>query len=205
MKFNELGRSMVEMLGVLAIIGVLSVGAIAGYSKAMFKYKLNKHAESINILLNNSLNISHQLDASGNIVDADGAIYYSTILQKLGLIPDGISLTANSTRPFRDIFNNMIWIFYYPSKNYYGMVISFQSSSQGKKICYNVVSMTKENSPNLWLLETKFKNDYYGLLYGDNYCNNQNLKCLNNLTINEVNDLCNVCDENTCNFYILWK
>ncbi len=31
------GRSMVEMLGVLAIIGVLSVGAIAGYSKAMIK------------------------------------------------------------------------------------------------------------------------------------------------------------------------
>ena len=35
-RFNkESGRSMVEMLGVLAIIGVLSVGAIAGYSKAM--------------------------------------------------------------------------------------------------------------------------------------------------------------------------
>ena len=30
------GRSMVEMLGVLAIIGVLSVGAMNGYSKAMF-------------------------------------------------------------------------------------------------------------------------------------------------------------------------
>ena len=38
------GRSMVEMLGVLANIGVLSVGAIAGYSKAMMKYKLNKQA-----------------------------------------------------------------------------------------------------------------------------------------------------------------
>ena len=38
------GRSMVEMLGVLAIIGVLSVGAIAGYGKAMTKYKLNKQA-----------------------------------------------------------------------------------------------------------------------------------------------------------------
>ena len=38
------GRSMVEMLGVLAIIGVLSVVAIAGYSKAMMKYKLNKQA-----------------------------------------------------------------------------------------------------------------------------------------------------------------
>ena len=43
---KEQGRSMVEMLGVLAIIGVLSVGAIAGYSKAMFKYKLNKPLKS---------------------------------------------------------------------------------------------------------------------------------------------------------------
>lgn len=42
MKINQNGRSMVEMLGVLAIIGVLSVGAIAGYSKAMHKYKFNK-------------------------------------------------------------------------------------------------------------------------------------------------------------------
>ena len=32
---NSFGRSMIEMLGVLAIIGVLSVGGIAGYSKAM--------------------------------------------------------------------------------------------------------------------------------------------------------------------------
>ena len=29
---NESGRCMIEMLGVLAIIGVLSVGGIAGYS-----------------------------------------------------------------------------------------------------------------------------------------------------------------------------
>ena len=36
------GRSMIEMLGVLAIIGVLSVGGIAGYSKAMKKYQANK-------------------------------------------------------------------------------------------------------------------------------------------------------------------
>ena len=42
------GRSMVEMLGVLAIIGVLSVGAMSGYAKAMFKYKLNKQTEQIN-------------------------------------------------------------------------------------------------------------------------------------------------------------
>ena len=48
---TQYGRSMVEMLGVLAIIGVLSVGAIAGYSKAMMKYKLNKQAEQLNTIL----------------------------------------------------------------------------------------------------------------------------------------------------------
>lgn len=36
------GRSMVEMLGVLAIIGVLSVGGIAGYARAMAYFKINK-------------------------------------------------------------------------------------------------------------------------------------------------------------------
>ena len=36
------GRSMIEMLGVLAIIAVLTVGGIAGYSKAMKKYQANK-------------------------------------------------------------------------------------------------------------------------------------------------------------------
>ncbi len=36
---TELGRSLVEMLGVLAIVGVLSIGAIAGYSYAITKWK----------------------------------------------------------------------------------------------------------------------------------------------------------------------
>ena len=42
MNTNETGRSMVEMLGVLAIIGVLSVGGIAGYNMAMTRYRANE-------------------------------------------------------------------------------------------------------------------------------------------------------------------
>ena len=44
---NPIGRSMIEMLGVLAIIGVLSVGGIAGYSKAMMQFKINKTKQQI--------------------------------------------------------------------------------------------------------------------------------------------------------------
>ena len=38
---NERGRSMVEMLGVLAVAGVLSIGGVAGYRWAMDKYRAN--------------------------------------------------------------------------------------------------------------------------------------------------------------------
>ena len=48
---NEKGRSMIEMLGVLAIIGVLSVGGIAGYSKAMEQFKVNKAINQYNMLI----------------------------------------------------------------------------------------------------------------------------------------------------------
>ena len=38
----ECGRSMVEMLGVLAVMGVLSVGGVAMYTNAMNKYRANE-------------------------------------------------------------------------------------------------------------------------------------------------------------------
>lgn len=50
---EESGRSMVEMLGVLAIVGVLSIGGITGYSKAMAKYKINKTLDQVSMLITN--------------------------------------------------------------------------------------------------------------------------------------------------------
>ena len=41
-KRSQNGRSMVEMLGVLAIVGVLSVGGVYGYGVAMKKHKANE-------------------------------------------------------------------------------------------------------------------------------------------------------------------
>ena len=50
---SEVGRSMIEMLGVLAIIAVLSVGGIAGYSKAMEQFKINKSIDYITQIVSN--------------------------------------------------------------------------------------------------------------------------------------------------------
>ena len=50
---HESGRSMIEMLGVLAIIGVLSVGGIAGYSQAMSKFKVSKTTDQVQTMVTN--------------------------------------------------------------------------------------------------------------------------------------------------------
>jgi len=41
MKNLQKGRSMIEMLGVLAIVGVLSIGGLAGYTMAMNRWRAN--------------------------------------------------------------------------------------------------------------------------------------------------------------------
>lgn len=51
MKSNENGRSMIEMLGVIAIVGILSVGGIAGYSKAMAKAKTDRLISEVSELV----------------------------------------------------------------------------------------------------------------------------------------------------------
>ena len=50
---HESGRSMIEMLGVLAIIGVLSVGGIQGYSMAMSKFKVSKTTDQVQAMVTN--------------------------------------------------------------------------------------------------------------------------------------------------------
>ena len=50
MKLNhETGRTMLEMMAVLAIVGVLSVGAIAGFRQMMMKHKINDIIHAINL------------------------------------------------------------------------------------------------------------------------------------------------------------
>ena len=64
-KRNQLGRSMIEMLGVLAIVGVLSAGGIAGYSMAMQSYKTNLLMERVNLIANRARTIYKNSDFTG--------------------------------------------------------------------------------------------------------------------------------------------
>ena len=60
MKNNQIGRSMIEMLGVLAIIAVLSVGGIVGYGKAMRMWQANIQKQMIEELLHSMIEVRSQ-------------------------------------------------------------------------------------------------------------------------------------------------
>ena len=114
------GRSMVEMLGVLAIVGVLSVGAIAGYSKAMMKYKLNKHAEQMNTVINAVARNAHSFD---NLSVRDSSNIITPYFIKMGEIPTEMVKTNNNNYVY-DIFGQQWQIYLYDDEFIY--LTSFQ-------------------------------------------------------------------------------
>ncbi len=75
MNSEQSGRSMVEMLGVLAIIGVLSVGGISGYSKAMAKFKMSKAMDQMSMLVAN-IRTTYASMATYNGLDTTAARNY---------------------------------------------------------------------------------------------------------------------------------
>ena len=204
---SENGRSMVEMLGVLAIIGVLSVGAIAGYSKAMMKHKLNQHAVAVNMLINNVLSIKDKLQHTEYLT------HYGTLLYKLNLLPDGIKY-INNEHLIEMWFKESVWVYYYNFQrpdSFGGIGFQIPPTAQGAEICRNIALAAKENAANLWVVEmqkhyndTSKPFDYIGNLWGDNYCSNGQT-CLRNLDLNKTERLCNDCNERSCYLYVLWK
>ena len=89
---NESGRSMIEMLGVLAIIGVLSVGGIAGYSKAMMMWRSNVQRNMLTELISGIIQLkSHYY----NDKTESGEIDLTTTLGAMGLLPEETKYNGN--------------------------------------------------------------------------------------------------------------
>ena len=193
------GRSMVEMLGVLAIIGVLSVGAIAGYSKAMMKYKLNKHAEQMNTVINAVARNAHSF---GNI---EGGRTIVTYLIKMGEIPQEMIKSGDTNHIF-DIFGQR-WLIFIGSSGSTLFLTSWledgssflsSKSADSLAVCHNILTVAKENSDSIWAITATSSgsdsslegNDAVGhRIYGDKYCS-VNEKCLKNLTLDDVYSIC---------------
>ena len=154
----QCGRSMIEMLGVLAIIGVLSVGGIAGYSKAMEQFKINKLTQHIAIIVTNvrtlfmnqgnygGLNNSTAKDMG--IYPDDGKISYSYFLNSFG----GDSWLFSSD--YKDIGDDKSFI--------------FSTRSLSRKACVELATKDWGSESSSGLIGVAIGSNYisYG---GDNY------------------------------------
>ena len=210
---ENVGRSMVEMLGVLAIIGVLSVGAISGYSKAMFKYKLNKQSEQLTQVLNSITRLAHSFN---NIKENTQLFPY---LIKMNEIPQ--EMIKNTSVAIYDVFNNTLNAYIQPptssSENSIKDVIALfittpitTKSTENMLMCQNIFNIIKENSGNIYYV---YSSSGYGsddarksVLWGDNGCYSD-LNCLKDLTVEKLSEECSRHFGNNGNgtITVLWK
>ena len=110
-KNEQSGRSMVEMLGVLAIIGVLSVGGIAGYSRAMAKFKLSKSIDQISMIVANIRTLyASQRNYTGLAIATSPA---------LGVAPEEMIVGANAS--LQNVYQGAVLIGVSANVNVFGL------------------------------------------------------------------------------------
>ena len=191
------GRSMIEMLGVLAIIAVLSVGGIAGYSKAMEKFKVNKAIEQYSYIINGLIKPADELKIRG---DKSGQMFYSyiNVVEALGLLPPSWSNKRDNIGIHDDLGNYLQ--FFVRNKN---VVIDFYLGGIG----FETDSWYKSNSFSPKLCQEIVQNVFYPLhsvlhhvvlvkdaYYGDAFCGSK--KCLAEIKPSKINALCRACENN---------
>ena len=195
---NPLGRSMIEMLGVLAIIGVLSVGGIAGYSKAMSKFKVNKAIGEYSYLIHGLL---EHLDEF-KISETSAQIPLIDIVKALELVPETYKKYNNSL--LSDPYNNYLHIFSSSKKVYISIQMgltaqntdgSYSSAGFSTDFCIamfdNIAKPLHSALHEAHVYKTNAANLRF---YGDKYCSGD-VKCLSNATLKDIYDTCKSCDK----------
>ena len=205
---NSFGRSMIEMLGVLAIIGVLSVGGIAGYSKAMEKFKINKATEEYNYMV---WGLIEHLDDLRRIKLTNDWIPLADYVSGLNLVPESWekvqfpALTSGLTLSgFRDTYNNYVFLLLHPDGNIVQIEtrIGGQSSTDdgqisesfSKEFCINWFSNVAQPLSSILKSAMLGKKSANLEFFGSAYCP-AGSKCLKDLAVSDISQLCNSCDK----------
>ncbi len=204
------GRSMIEMLGVLAIIGVLSVGAISGYGKAMFKYKLNKQTEQLNQVIGTIVRYKSSLMLNPNPTDDEHFSDFQLVplLSKLGEIPK--EMYTSDERFIKDAFGTQYEIY---NRNKEKDFITMRTNNLDRnessfQICKNLYLIAKEWHNELSAI---YIVAYHGENYADKewYCgdNNEVNICykITDLKLTKLDDICRTAAEEQGHYSVVLK
>ena len=217
----QCGRSMIEMLGVLAIIGVLSVGGIQGFSKAMETYQSHKQLEQINSLIYHILELrdtfkqDYRNQSTTRINGLMGAI------NALGYLPDDMKLISNETA--QDRFGNKFILSYgvdtcrqpdgslspcNSTSFYLGISLktinnAFAISSENQ--CKNIIkAITAFDAENGNISRLELKNNYTTdvIIWGKIYCTDSRQTCFKNMTPIKMTQFCKSCTTENCDLIL---
>ena len=136
MKKNEIGRSMVEMLGVLAIIGVLSFGALAGYSKAMLSIRTNKQLEQYNIIVMAILKYYTEFAKTSE------PSFLTQYFIELNEVPSNM-IKTNVKYQIYDVFNNPIQIQTHSNSTIFYIFADENSKKVNLATCLNIFKIAQ--------------------------------------------------------------
>ena len=197
----QCGRSMIEMLGVLAIVGVLSVGGIAGYSKAMEKFKINKTIDQVSQIATNIRTLYAQQTTY------DGLTETSAI--QMGAIPDSLSTSLTPYTSITNAFGGNVYlstlIWWEDGRDKFFI----EYANLPKEACISLASMDWGNPTSSGLYAIGISGEYtthvYQNLYDLDWEQESNGVIYSSkylpFTVAKVSSLCN-CNSNSCQ--ILW-
>lgn len=185
----QLGRSMIEMLGVLAIVGVLSVGAVAAFNKAMTKYRINKWIDELNTVIQSFLRYEQDWKRTAK---KTGHSNVGNMAKTIGVIPDTWKLEADGKK-FRNSFGDIIGLYSYSDRIY--LYLQYSNDKGTHQLCWN-----------MWFniiipyQETIYYVHQYGkkaggaqlesiLYYGNVYCSSGK-KCIREINVSELPSIC---------------
>lgn len=186
---SQIGRSMIEMLGVLAIVGILSVSGIAGYSKAMVKYKINKSIDDYAFFVNGIVQHSQTIFKTHQYQIAP-------VLNALGIIPDGWYFNGGTTifdRDKRPVYP------YLPSTLNIEFTLKKASSPLTnenllfcQRIWTNIILPYSDEIYRAYLFSGNAASSTIMYYYGNKFCD-KNKPCISSLILSDITSICSQC------------
>ena len=182
----SVGRSMIEMLGVLAIVGVLTVGGIAGYSKAMEKFKINKALDEYTMLIYGLL---QDIDYIQNLDTKEGnEIWLLDYAEAVGILPN--NWHRHNGKITDDTFGNTLHIFARNNRLVFDIYLQGGSTPLCREFYINLIKP---------LHEVLYYGRQFGsngsTFFGDRYCDDSSRICLNSLTLSDIQETCKKCEK----------
>ena len=169
MKNSQIGRSMIEMIGVLAIVGVLSVGGLAGYTKAMMQYRANRTMEQI-------IEIASRISLIGEQTSSYEGLSNNVAI-KMTAVP-GDMITAGST----DLENKFGGDVTIGASN----LLSSTSSDNSKNLAFTITYTGLSSADCLRMAAQEWKSGNSGSLIGIGFATKESAKSTvaNNIYLN---------------------